>query len=146
MGASWGCPATFSFMDHSLYRVCILPKIGAKTCTRTQVFVLLWHAFIWRIFLEKNNLAGWLWIWRENLGASENGNFHQPLSFKKGSQLNVSSPKKSSNESRSKNQIWYYKDLNYSASLMVQKSDYYIISKLWNYIALYNLHDEEKVK
>ena len=56
-------------------------------------YLLFWSAIIWRFFLEKKNSAGcllktkWLMknlnivIWRENLCASENAKFHQPLCF-----------------------------------------------------------------
>ena len=79
-----------------------------------SLYLLFWPAFIWQIFLEKKNSAGypqktkWLMkklnivIWWDNLCAFENTNFLSANLFLEGSQLNFSSPKNLSNESRPK--------------------------------------------
>ena len=63
---------------------------------------LFWPAFIWLFFLirkKQPSKTKWLMkklnivIWRENLCASQNANFHQRLVLE-GTQLNFSSPKK----------------------------------------------------
>ena len=63
---------------------------------------------------EKLNIV----IWQENLCASEKANFYQPLCFQKAaSWIFLLQKKFHSNKSRSKQQIWYYKDFRSYAGL-----------------------------
>ena len=75
-------------MDPTCFHLTIfLEKKNPACCLLKAKYLLSW----WKEVLKLNIV-----IWRENLCASENANCHQPL-FLEGSQLNFSSPKKSSN-------------------------------------------------